>query len=294
MLARAAAELRDGRRIFAVSRWSDDAARSSLAAAGVEVISCDLLERAAVARLPDAPNVIFMAGQKFGTEDQPSRTWAMNVIVPVHAAERYAGARIVVFSTGNVYPLVPVTSGGSRETDKPEPLGEYASSCLGRERVFEFAAATAGTRLAIYRLNYAIDVRYGVLLDIARRIAARQPLSLEMGYVNIIWQGDANRIAIEALAHTSNPPFVVNVTGAEILSVRDLAARIGSKLGIAPLLEGTERPDALLSDASRMLATFAPPQVSVDQMIDLVAAAVTSGQPTLDKPTGFQTRDGRF
>src|SRR6185503_16421184 len=178
----------------------------------------DLLDESAVAHLPDAPNVIFMAGQKFGTSDAPARTWMMNVVVPAHCARRYAGARIVAFSTGNVYPLTPVAAGGATEQTEPAPIGEYAASCLGRERVFEFFAATRKTRVAIVRLNYAIDLRYGVLTDLALRIARDEPVPVAMGHVNVIWQGDANRAALELLPHASTPPLVVNVSGAETLS----------------------------------------------------------------------------
>jgi nucleoside-diphosphate-sugar epimerase len=294
MLARAAGAIGDGRRIIAVSRWTDRAASRALEDHGITTVGCDLLDRDAVAKLPDAPNVIFMAGQKFGTHDQPSRSWAMNTIVPMHAAERYRTSRIVAFSTGNVYPLVPVSGGGARETDSLGPVGEYAASCVGRERVFEFFSDRFGMRVAIYRLNYAIDVRYGVLLDLAQKVASNTPVPLAMGYVNVIWQGDANRIAIEALQHAASPPFIVNVTGRETLSVRDLAARFGRRFGRQPRFEGAEGTDALLSNTARMQATFTAPQTSIDEMIEHVAAAVERSAPTLGKPTHFETRDGRF
>jgi len=294
MLAHAARQLNDGRRIVAVSRWTDRDAEGLLKEMGVITVRCDLLDRAAVAELPDAPNVIFMAGQKFGTRDQPSRTWAMNTLVPAHAAERYAGSRIVAFSTGNVYPLVPVTSGGARETDMLGPIGEYAASCVGRERVFEHLSERHGTRVTICRLNYAIDVRYGVLLDLAQKVVGGVPIPLAMGHVNVIWQGDANRIAIESLPLSASPPFVVNVTGRETLSVRDLAVRFGKRFDREPKFEGTEGPDALLSNTSRMVATFATPRVSIDEMLDQVATAVEQRIPTLGKPTHFETRDGGF
>jgi nucleoside-diphosphate-sugar epimerase len=238
--------------------------------------------------------VIFMAGQKFGTRDQPSRTWAMNTLVPAIAAERYAGTRIVVFSTGNVYPLVPVAGGGARETDPVGPIGEYAASCVGRERMFEHFSERDGTSVAVFRLNYAIDVRYGVLLDLAQKVVAGMPISLAMGYVNVIWQGDANRMAIESLRLASSPPFVVNVTGSETLSVRDLATRFGKRLGRAPRFDGVEGSDALLSNTSLMRRTFAPPTVTVDAMIEYVASAVERNAPTLGKPTHFEARDGSF
>jgi nucleoside-diphosphate-sugar epimerase len=284
----------DGRRVLAVSRWTDAGAADTLRAHGVEVIQCDLLDRAQVAALPDAPNVIFMAGQKFGTTGAPHRTWAMNAVVPVHCAERFAGARTVVFSTGNVYPLTPVSLGGSREDDAPGPVGEYAASCLARERIFEHAAHAHGTPVAIVRLNYAIDVRYGVLVDVACRVHAGEPVPLAMGHVNVIWQEDANRLALECLAHAATPPFVLNVTGSETVGVRDLAQRLGAQLGRAPVFAGEERADALLSNTTRLRAHFAAPATSLDTMITRVAEWVRADRPLLGKPTRFEARDGRF
>lgn len=294
LIARAAAEAGGQRRIYAVSRWYNEPAARELADSGIEVVRCDLLDRDAVARLPLAPNVIFMAGQKFGTSDSPATTWAMNTIVPAHCAERYGGARIVAFSTGNVYPLTPVSYGGSRETDAPGPVGEYACSCVGRERVLEYYGRRDHTALAIIRLNYAIDLRYGVLLDLTQRLSRGEAISLGMGYVNVIWQGDANRIAIEALPQAAAPPFVVNVTGREILSVRELANRIAIRLNVAPRFDGVEGPDALLSNTDRMHSTFAPPKISIDEMVDHVVRWVKQGGAVLGKPTHFETRDGRF
>jgi dTDP-4-dehydrorhamnose reductase len=294
MLARAVAELGDRRKVIAVSRWSDRNAAKSLAAMHVQVVECDLLDPDAVSRLPDAPNVIFMAGQKFGTGDRPATTWAMNTIVPANAARRYAGSRIVAFSTGNVYPLTPVSAGGARETDPIGPVGEYAMSCVGRERIFEYHADRDGTRVAIYRLNYAIDVRYGVLLDLAQRVVAGEAIPLAMGYVNLIWQGDANRIAIECLPRASTPPLVLNVTGRETLAVRELAERFGKRFGRQPVFAGSEGHDALLSNAEHMHATFTPPATAVDEMIEHVARAIEERAPTLGKPTHFEARDGRF
>jgi nucleoside-diphosphate-sugar epimerase len=294
-LARMAVSASGGsRRVIAVSRWSNAAAASALAGHGVEIVHADLLDRDTVDRLPDAPNVVFMAGQKFGTAAAPHVTWAMNVIVPSHCAARYRGAKIVAFSTGNVYPLTPVGAGGSRETDPTGPVGEYAMSCVGRERMFEHAAQRDGTRVAIIRLNYAIDLRYGVLLDVASRVARAEPVPLAMGYVNVIWQGDANRMALEALPLTASPPFIVNVTGREVVGVRDLAARFGERLGIAPRFEGTERSDALLSNTDRMVETFAPPETGLAEMIDRVADWVKEGGAVLGKPTRFEARDGAF
>jgi nucleoside-diphosphate-sugar epimerase len=227
--------------------------------------------------------VIFMAGQKFGTSDAPSRTWLMNVVVPAYCAERYATSRIVAFSTGNVYPLVPVASGGASETTEPRPMGEYAQSCLGRERVFEYYSTTRGTRVAIVRLNYAIDLRYGVLTDLALQLSRGQPIALAMGHVNVIWQGDANRAALELLPDAATPPIVVNVSGGETLSVRALATELGKRLRVTPRFSGTEAADALLSDTSRFRT-----------ILDWVAEWVREGRPLLGKPTHFETRDGSF
>ena len=284
----------DERRVLAVSRWSSRAAERALNDAGVETIACDLLDRDAVASLPDAPNVVFMAGQKFGTTGAPAITWGMNTLVPANCAERYRDSRIVAFSTGNVYALTPVTAGGSRETDQLSPVGEYASSCLGRERVFELYADRHGTRVAIVRLNYAIDLRYGVLVDVALRVWRGEEVPIGMGYVNVIWQGDANRIAIECLPHASAPPFVVNVTGAETLSVRRLAEQFGETWKKPVKFGGTEREDALLSNTSRMQSTFAAPAVGVDEMIAHVADWIAHDGSLLGKPTRFEARDGKF
>jgi len=294
-LARMAVRARgDSRRVIAVSRWSSAAARHALNAAGVETIRCDLLDPQSVARLPDAANVIFMAGQKFGTAEAPAMTWAMNTIVPAHCAHRYRDSRIVAFTTGNVYSLTPIERGGSREDDTPGPVGEYAASCLGRERVFEFYSMRHRARVATFRLNYAIDLRYGVLVDVALKVYRGEPVSVEMGYVNVIWQGDANRIALECLTLASSPPFVVNVTGVDILSVRALAEWFAERFGKRVRFTGNERADALLSNTSRMRETFAAPEVSLDQMREWVAQWIDEGGPLLGKATRFEARDGRF
>jgi nucleoside-diphosphate-sugar epimerase len=282
------------RRIIAVSRFTADGTEQMLHRSGVETIKCDLLDRDAVARLPDALNVVYMAGQKFGTRDAPSRTWMMNVVAPAICAERYAGARVVAFSTGNVYPLVPAAGGGARETDATGPVGEYAQSCVGRERVFEHFAATRDTNVAIVRLNYAIALRYGVLTDLALKVAYGHPVSLAMGYVNVIWQGDANRAALELLPHASNPPLAVNVTGTATLSVRELAAALGARLGREPKLEGVEAPDALLSNTDRMQELIGAPAMELDTMLDWVADWVKRERPLLGAATHFEARDGQF
>lgn len=281
------------RRVIAVSRFHNAEAERALQVHGVETIRCDLLDRAAVGLLPDAPNVVFMAGQKFGTRDAPANTWAMNAIVPSLCAERFPRARTVAFSTGNVYALSPSGGEGSLEHDTPAPVGEYAASCLARERVFEHYSSANDTPVAIVRLNYAVDLRYGVLTDLATRIMNEQPVDVTMGYVNCIWQGDANRMALELLPFASTPPFVVNVTGPRH-SVRALATLIGSALGRTPDFVGHEAPDALLSDASRMRELLPLPEVDVETLALWTASWVSAGRPLLGKPTQFQTRDGSF
>jgi nucleoside-diphosphate-sugar epimerase len=294
-LARMAKRADPARRVVAVSRWSNSSAAEQLAWHGVETIGADLLDPRSLAALPDAPNVVFMAGQKFGTAGDPSATWAMNAAVPAFVAERYAGARSVVFSTGNVYPLTPVAGAGSRETDAPAPLGEYAYSCLARERIFTAASARHASPTAIVRLNYAHDLRYGVLTDLALRVARGEPVNLAMGYVNVIWQGDANAFALAALAHASAPePFIVNVAGPSVLRVADLARALGARLGVEPTFDGEEKPDALLSDGSRMRALLDHAPLPLDTLLDWVADWVRRGGTLLGKPTNFDRRDGRF
>jgi nucleoside-diphosphate-sugar epimerase len=294
MAARILTGLGSGRRVYGVARFSQPDLRDKLEAWGVKTIPCDLLDRAQLADLPASRNVIFMAGQKFGTTGNPAFTWIANIYMPALVAERFSRARIVVFSTGNVYPLSPVVQGGSREEDALEPVGEYANSCLGRERIFEHFSQTHGLRCAIMRLNYAIDLRYGVLLDTAQKVKAGQPIDLTMGAANVIWQGDANAQALALLPHCATPPFVLNVTGPEMVSIRRLAERFGGLLGVKPSFVGQEAGTALLSNAAKAQQMFGYPRVSLDQMIAWTADWVNRGGPTLDKPTHFETRDGRF
>ena len=294
-LARMAWPATPNRRVIAVSRWSSPAAEAALQSSGIETRRVDLRDAQALAGLPDAPNVVFMAGQKFGTSGSPAATWAMNAGVPAFVAERYAGARTVVFSTGNVYPLTPPARGGSRESDEPAPVGEYAYSCLARERLFTAASARHGTLVSIVRLNYAHDLRYGVLTDLAVRVKSGQPIDLAMGYVNVIWQGDANALALAALAHATAPdPYVVNVAGPDVLRVADLAAALGARLGVEPVLTGAEAPDALLSNGTRMHELLGEPLLPLDTLLDWVVDWVAGGGTLLGKPTSFEKRDGRF
>ena len=294
-LARMARRADPARRVLAVSRWTNRAAAAALEAHGVETVGADLLEPRELAALPDVPNVVFMAGQKFGTTGNPAGTWAMNAAVPAFVAERYPGARTVVFSTGNVYPLTPPERGGSRESDPAAPVGEYAFSCLARERIFAAAASRHRTPIAIVRLNYAHDLRYGVLTDLALRIVRGEPIDLAMGFVNVVWQGDANAFALAALAHAAEPePFIVNVAGPDTLRVADLARALGERLGVEPVLVGPEGRDALLSDASRMRTLLEHPLLPAETLLDWVAGWVRDGGALLGKPTSFERRDGRF
>ena len=294
-LARMAKRAAPGRRVIAVSRWTDASAERAIRSHGVETLTADLLDPGALEVLPGVENVVFMAGQKFGTSGNPASTWAMNAAVPAFCAERFAGSRTVVFSTGNVYALTPPARGGSREEDDLAPVGEYAYSCLARERIFTAASARHATPVSIVRLNYAHDLRYGVLTDLAVRVARGEPVGLAMGFVNVIWQGDANAFALAALARAATPePFVVNVAGTETHRVADLARALGDRLGLTPTFEGEEARDALLSDASRMRTMLEHPLMPIDTLLDWVAAWIRAGGHLLGKPTSFEKRDGRF
>jgi nucleoside-diphosphate-sugar epimerase len=280
--------------VIGVARFSEPGLRASLEAHGVQCIAADLLERDALARLPDAPNVVFMAGRKFGSTGREDLTWAMNVHVPALVAERYAAARIVAFSTACVYPFVPAAGGGATEaTPTTPPPGDYAASCVGRERMFRYFSARHGTPGRLIRLSYAIDMRYGVLHDLARRIVAREPIDLAMSWVNVIWQGDANEQALRALAHCTAPTSGLNVSG-PMQRVRDLATTLGERLGIAPVLRGAESPDAWLVDCGEAARLFGPPRVDISSLIDWTADWVARGGATLGKDTHFDARDGRY
>jgi nucleoside-diphosphate-sugar epimerase len=294
MAVRGVAALQLPYRVYGVARFGQPALRRALEQWGVQTIACDLLNRPELAALPETGNVIFMAGQKFGTSGAASTTWALNSYLPALVAERYTAARIVVFSTGNVYPHTQIVRGGAREEDELAPIGEYAASCVGRERIFEHFSRSQGLRCAIMRLNYAVEMRYGVLMDIAQRVRQGTPVSLAMGAFNAIWQGDANAQAIGLLAHCATPPFVLNVTGPETVSVYSVARRFGELLGREPIFDSEESGSALLSNAARAQQLFGYPTVSLNQVIDWVAHWVQIGGPTLNKPTHFETRDGRY
>ncbi len=282
------------RQVMAVSRFSSPASRALLESRGVRTLPCDLMDRAAVQALPDAPQVIFMAGQKFGTSGTPELTWAMNTVVPAYVAERYPRSRIAAFSTGCVYSLTTVASGGSREDAPTNPPGEYAWSCLGREGVFRYFSIKNGTPVSLVRLNYSVEPRYGVVVDIARRILADEPVDLTMGHVNLIWQRDACAHAIQCLDLAASPAVPVNVTGAETLSVRMLAGELGRRLGRTPRFTGTGGPLAWLNDASFSHGKFGPPPTPLADILDWTAEWLQQGGHTLNKPTHFEAGDGKF
>jgi nucleoside-diphosphate-sugar epimerase len=294
-LARLAKRAAPGKRIVGVARFSDPAVRRALDRAGVETVACDLLDRRAVEALPKLDNVVYMAAMKFGASGDPALTWAMNVHAPAIVAETFAASRIVAFSTGCVYPFVPVDSGGATEETPPvPPPGDYANSCAGRERMFQHFSARLGTPGRIIRLNYAIDMRYGVLHDIATKVRDGEPIDLAMGHVNVIWQGDANAVALRCLARTTRATTPINVTGPETISVRWLAQEFGRRFDRAPKLTGSEAPAGWVSNAARMTAEFGPPRVPLERMIDWTADWLARGGATLGKPTHYEVRDGRF
>ncbi|GBF77470.1 epimerase [Paenibacillus sp. 598K] len=294
----AARAVREGglgnRRIIAVSRFSSAEARRELEEGGVETIACDLLDDRELTQLPQADNIIYMAGNKFGTTGNEHFTWAMNTYLPGRVAEHFRHSRTVVFSSGNIYPFMPVGSGGADESVAPEPLGEYAQSCLGRERIFEYHARKNGTPMAMYRLNYAVDLRYGVLLEIARAVHEERPVDVTMGHANVIWQGDANAMALRCLTLCSSPPAIVNITGPETVSIRWAAHAFGERMGKTPQIVGSESETALLNNASRSHQLLGYPEISLLQMIDWLSDWVQAGGLTWNKPTHFQQRKGKF
>lgn len=281
-------------RVIAVARFSSPEIRKRLEDAGVETVAADLLDANALQVLPDAPHVIFMAAMKFGTTGAEHLTWAMNTYLPGLVAERYRSSEIVAFSTGNVYPLSPISGGGSTEESTVSPVGEYAQSALGRERMFQYASHRYGTRCVLLRLNYAVELRYGVLLDIGLKVHREQPVDLSMGVVNVIWQGDANSACLQSFRHCQAPPLVLNITGPETLSVRWIAQEFGRHFGLVPKYEGTEQHTALLNNSARATQLFGYPTVSPIQAIEWTAVWISAEGPMLGKPTKFATRDGRF
>lgn len=294
MARRAAEAAGTRRRIIAVSRFSQPRIAEQLQSWGVETLPCDLLQPGAVDRLPEAPLVVSMLGYKFGTQDHGAHTWAVNVWAAGLIAQRYRGSRLVFFSTGNVYPLSPVSLGGSLESDPLSPVGEYGASALGRERIVEYFSRCHGTPVSIVRLNYAQELRYGILVELAQSVFHERPIDLTMGHFNAIWQGDANAAALASLAHATSPPFVFNLAGPETLSVRQVCRQFGRIMGRTPRFTGSEAPDALLSNSQLATRVFGYPTVPVQQMIHWIAHWVQQGGENLGRPTHYEVRDGRF
>lgn len=281
-------------KVIGVSRFTSPEVAKKLSQWGIEIIACDLLDEKQVASLPDAANIIFMVGMKFGTVGREWMTWAVNTMLPAIVCNRFKRSCFVVFSTGNVYPLTKVVHGGSVETDAPAPIGEYAMSCLGRERVFEYFSREHGTEVAIVRLNYAVELRYGVLVDLAKKVLNGEPIDLTMGAVNVIWQGDAVAMALQCFSHASTPPFIINITGPETLSIRRVCEEFGRLMNRSVTFVGVEAEDALLSNAQMAHMLFGYPRVSIKRMMQWIAHWLTHGGEVWDKPTHFEERHGRF
>jgi nucleoside-diphosphate-sugar epimerase len=291
---RAAAEAGHRLRVVAVSRFQDAAARRSLESRDIETIPCDLFDREAVAGLPDAVDIIYLVGVKFGTSQNPSLTWAANTLIPTHVAERFPAARIVALSTGNVYPLVPVSSGGATEDTPLTPVGEYANSAVARERLFEFHSQQRGTRVVLVRLNYALDLRYGVVHDLARRVWSGEAVDLANGYVNCIWQGDANDAILRALSLAASPPLPLNLTGPQMLRVRTVAAQLAELMAKPVKFSGRESDLALLNNPARACQLLGPPPTPLETVMRWTAQWIKQGGASWNKPTHFEVSDGRY
>lgn len=283
-----------GRRVIAVSRFSDVQTRAAMQRDGIETVTCDLSDADAVANLPEASDLVYMAGQKFGTTGAAGATWMLNTYMPALAAQRWPNSRFAVYSSGNVYPFTLPQSGGPAEDHELAPIGEYAQSVLGRERMFEYFSTANTTKVALVRLNYAVEPRYGVLVDLAKNMLAGKPIDLSMGYVNIVWQGDCNRVTLRCLDMAASPPVVLNLAGPGVLRVRELAEQLGREMAVEPRFTGTEGETALLSNGSRCWQAFGPPRVDVEQMVRRVADWLKCAGSTLDKPTHFEVRNGKF
>ena len=295
MATRASQQAGGSRKIIGVSRFgSSGGLKDRLESWGVQTISADILDRKALDKLPDAPNVVYMAGMKFGSTGAEALTWAMNSYLPGLVCERYRASKIVAFSTGNVYPLSPVTGGGSTESDPTGPVGEYAMSCLGRERIFEHFSRTLNIPLVLLRLNYATEMRYGVLFDVATKVWNNEPVDITMGNFNAIWQGDANAMSLQCFDHVSSPPFVINIAGPELLSIRRLAEGFGALMKKPVKIEGAEAGDALTSNGQLCHKLFGYPRVSIQHVLKWTADWVMRGGESLGKPTHFEARDGKF
>ena len=294
MAQRAFETLGRKKRIIGVARFSNPAEQEKLQSWGIETIRCDLLDEKALAKLPDAPNIIYMAGMKFGSTGNEALTWAMNTYLPALVCKRFPNSRIAAFSTGNVYGLAPLSHGGSLEADTLNPTGDYAISCVGRERMFQYFSQSQRTPVSILRLNYACELRYGVLVDLAQKVLGNIPIDLAMGNFNVIWQGDANAMAIASLAQAASPAFVLNIAGPELLSVRRVCQRFGAMMDRAPQFVGAEAPDALLNNGQLGHRLYGYPTIGVEQMMQWIVKWITRGGKTLNKPTHFESRSGKF
>jgi len=282
------------RRVIAVDKLIPPKMRVWLEGQGIELICSDLLDRRQLSGLPEVPNIVYMAAMKFGATGQEATTWAMNTYLPGLACERFQHSRIVAYSTGNVYRMSPVDGTGAKEDAPLEPIGDYAMSCLGRERVFTYFSRTLDIPVTLARLNYANELRYGVLTDIAQKVRSGEPIDVTMGYFNAIWQGDANAMILRALSHAATPPLPINLVGPDTLSVREVAEQFGRAFDRPVTFTGTEAPDALLSDGRAGHKLLGTPKVGPEQMIRLVSDWQLKGGATFNKPTKFQVRDGKF
>ena len=294
LACRAAAAAGHNLRVVAVSRFRNAAAREWMESRGVGTISCDLFDREAVAGLPEAADILYLVGVKFGTSQNPSLTWAANTIIPTNVAERFPEARVVALSTGNVYPMVPIAGGGATESDPLTPLGEYANSAVARERLFEFHSRQRGTRMVLVRLNYALDLRYGVLHDLAQRVWSGEAVDLANGYFNCIWQGDANDCILRSLGLAASPPLALNLTGPDVLSVRAVATRLAELMGKSAKFTGIESSLALLNNPARACKLLGPPPTPLESALRWTAHWVMQGGASLNKPTHFEVGDGRY
>jgi nucleoside-diphosphate-sugar epimerase len=294
MAKRACDEAGIKKRIIGVALFDSKEQQSKIEKSGIETIHGDLLDTKFTNSLPTVKNVFFLAGMKFGSVDNLALTWAVNSYLPAIVAEHFRNSRIVAFSTGCVYPLVPVESGGSVETDMPDAIGEYAQSCLGRERMFQYGSNKYKTEVTLIRLNYSVEMRYGVLVDIALKIKNKQPVDLAMGFFNVIWQGDMNNFVLRSLEHVSSPAKVLNITGPEILSVREVAIEFGKLFGVKPILVNKEAKTALLSNSDQAFGLFGHPKVPIKQVMKWIAEWMKEEKGLLGKPTHFEVRDGKY
>ena len=282
------------KRIIGVSRFSSKEERKKIEDFGIETLSGDLLDKDFINSLPKVENVFFLAGMKFGSEDNLPVTWAINSYMPGLVVEHFKDSRIAAFSTGCVYPLVPVESGGSKESDLPFPVGEYAQSCLGRERLFEYGSRQNKTKVILIRLNYSVELRYGVLVDIAVKVKNREPIDLSMGYFNVIWQGDSNDMVLRSIEHAEYPSKALNITGDEILSVREVAKEFGKLFGVEPILEGEESRTALLSNSTEAFKLLGYPKTPISQVMKWIVEWIKNNHKLAGKPTHYEVRDGRY